>query len=218
MHPKSLQNSIRKVLIVDDHNVFASGLRSMLNNMEHVTVSCIVKSGHCVLPALAKKQPDVLFLDVELPAFSGLELLPKIRKQFPKLIICMLTMHDKKQIIQQARKGKANAFLNKDASSIELHNVIFSSADDPFYVSKTITQRQAAIVVEKHRFHAPVRFSKRELQIIGFMVKGKSNTQMSKLLFVSPETIKSHRKNIFCKLKIHSSAELVKYAVENQML
>ncbi len=209
---------VRKVMIVDDQNIFANGLRTLLESLGNVKVACVVKSGTCVFQALKKHEPDVLFLDLELPGQSGLDVLPKIRKKFPHLYICMLTMHEELEFTRQAKQLGANAYLTKDASSIELKTVLWGEVTDPFILSKYITLKQQALENEEVILKQSIRFSRREREVIRLIVSGKTNGEISRTLFVSAETVKSHRKNIFRKLHINKSCELVKYAMQHNLM
>ncbi len=213
MIPNEKNQIQRRVLIVDDQNIFATGLKSLLLTIDGITVSSIIKSGNCVLSALKKFKPDVLLLDIDLPGKSGLELLPTIRKKHPSLIIAIMTMHMQRDLISKSRTGGANAFLNKDASSIELKSVLFSELDDQFYVSKCLLK----YLKDSPKRPKQIRLTAREQEVVKCICKGMNNEEISGHLFISYETVKTHRKNIFRKLKLSKACELVTYAYENQI-
>ncbi len=211
------ENRAKRVLIVDDQNIFASGLKSLLQAINDVEVVSIIKSGTCVHAALQKFQPDVLLLDLDLPGQNGLQVLKSIRHKFPKLVIAIVTMHTHQKLVRQARDFGANAFLNKDASSIELKSVIFSTPDEPFFTSKCL-EHTLEPKPTSNSCTTKWMLTRRELDVIRLICGGKNNEEISSSLFISIETVKTHRKNIFRKLKLNKASELVRYAYDNALI
>lgn len=208
-----------EIVIVEDQNLFARGFRKILESIEYVEVIYTMESGKGIKEQLEFLKPDVLFLDLNLPGKNGLEILKSIRGAFPNMIIAILTMYEDQLLINKVRENNANAYLSKDASIEELKKVIYASPDDPFYVSKSIHDTKvenAEILADPFKDFAQI--TNRETEIIALIAKGKSTDQISEFLYISPETVKTHRKNIFRKLKLNSAPELVKFAYENNLV
>jgi DNA-binding NarL/FixJ family response regulator len=216
--PKSEKKA--EIVIVDDQRLFAAGLKKILESLENVRVITTIMTGQKIEEKLAILKPNVLFLDLNLPGKNGMEVLKSIRSDYPEMIIAILTMYDNQLLINKAKEYKANAYLTKDATIDELKTVIFTSPGDPFYISQTISngQQKRNKVDLTDSFNDVGLITNREREIIKLIAEGKSTKQISKTLFISVETVKTHRKNIFRKLNLKKASELIKFAYEKHML
>ncbi|MCU4164628.1 response regulator [Carboxylicivirga caseinilyticus] len=215
----NINDSDKKVVIVDDQNLFAEGIAKIVNGLDKVKVIATIDSGENITYQLSILQPDVLFLDLNLPKKNGLEILKEIRGKFPDLIIAILTMYEDAYLIKKIREHKANAFLSKSASIDEIQQVIFSGKEDPFYISKNINEAtNSSFELVEDPFSVSVQITQREKEIIRLIVDGKSTEEISDILIISSETVKSHRKNIFRKLNLSKVTELIKYAYEYKLI
>lgn len=211
--------TVKEVVIVDDQNLFASGFKSILESLGNIKVTAISKSGDDIEELLALLKPDVLFLDLNLPGRNGLEILRSVRSLFPHMIIAILTMYEDPHLVQRVKENKANAYLSKDASHEELQRIIHALPSDDFYVSCCHAGEKAAqSTIVGDSFTNIALVTAREKEIIQLIAEGKSTEQISAMLFVSAETVKTHRKNIFRKLNLKKVPELVKFAYENHLL
>ncbi len=211
--------SVKEVVIVDDQNLFAEGITTIINGIQQVKVTATLENGNKLIEKLDVLRPDVLFLDLNLPGKNGLELLADIRCCFPDLIIAILTMYEDAYLVKKIREGKANAYLTKKASIEELQHVIFSVPSDSFFISESIQVDDAdAFELADDDFTVKAQITQREKEIIRLIVDGKSTEEISEALIISYETVKTHRKNIFRKLQLNKVTELIKYAYEHQLL
>ncbi len=206
-------NAIRKVLIVDDQNLFAVGIQQLLATIKNVVVVGIIDNGERIQEKVEILKPDVLLLDLNLPGKNGFDILKEIRSQFPQLIIAILTMYKEPFLIKKAEELKANAYLTKDVTLSELEEVILGTADLPFYSRYNEEAKKQNPIKEDH-FSNVAQLTSREMEVIHLMLDDKSSDEIAKALFVSKETIKTHRKNIFKKLEIQKLSELIKMAYE----
>lgn len=215
----NINDSDKKVVIVDDQNLFAEGIAKIVNGLDKVKVIATIDSGENITYQLSILQPDVLLLDLNLPKKNGLEILKEIRGKFPDLIIAILTMYEDAYLIKKIREHKANAFLSKSASIEEIQQVIFSGKEDPFYISENINEAtNSNFELVEDPFSVSVQITQREKEIIRLIVDGKSTEEISDILIISSETVKSHRKNIFRKLNLSKVTELIKYAYEYKLI
>lgn len=210
---------MKKVVIVDDQHLFALGFKQLIDQIESVEVVAIYRSGIDIERKLYVDQPDILFLDLNLPKMNGLEILKKIRSSFPKMIIAVLTMYEDTTLINRVRQLNANAYLSKDATIEELQEVIFTSSEQVFYVNKklqNITPQSSSLLDDN--FVDLTQITNREKEIIRLIVAGKSSEEISRELFISFETVKTHRKNIFKKLKLNKVQDLIQFAQNHYLL
>ncbi|WP_439183363.1 response regulator [Carboxylicivirga taeanensis] len=211
--------AFKEVVIVDDQNLFAEGITTIINGIKHVKVTATLDTGEKLTEKLSLLKPDVLFLDLNLPGKNGLEILKAIRSRFPEMIIAILTIYEDAYLVRKIKESKANAYLSKRAGIEELETVIFSAPDSPFYLSEDVqTSQSTAFELANDDFTVKAQITQREKEIIRLIVNGKSTEEISEALIISYETVKSHRKNIFRKLKLNKVTELIKYAYEHQLL
>ena len=209
----------KSIVIVDDQNLFAEGISKIISGIDHVKVIATLDSGENIADKLSILNPDVLFLDLNLPGKNGLEILKDIRFRFPKMVIAILTMYEDAYLIKKIKENRANAYLSKKASINELKQVIFSSTDDPFFTSGNVeSPDNKSFELAEDSFTIKAQITQREKEIIRLIVDGRSTEEISEMLIISYETVKSHRKNIFRKLNLNKVTELIKYAYEHQLL
>nr|WP_321450953.1 response regulator transcription factor [uncultured Carboxylicivirga sp.] len=217
---KGSQTYVNKnIVVVDDQNLFAEGISKIIGGIENVKVMATLDSGENISKKLSILKPDVVFLDLNLPGKNGLEILKEIRNRFPKMVIAILTMYEDAYLIKKIKENRANAYLSKKASIDELKQVIFSSTDDPFFTSGNVeTPDNKTFELAEDSFTIKAQITQREKEIIRLIVDGRSTEEISEMLIISYETVKSHRKNIFRKLNLNKVTELIKYAYEHQLL
>ena len=214
------KNTQRNVVIVDDQNLFAEGFARILEGIPGVSVESIIRDGNDVKEYLEVLQPDVLFLDLNLPGRNGLDVLRSIRDEHPRMIIAILTVYEDQLLINRVREYNANAFLSKDASVEDLEKVIFSTSKDPFFISTSLKNNQSSGSTEifNDSFSIVGLLTTREKEIISLLVQGKSTESISRELYISFNTVKTHKKNIFSKLNLNKVPELVRFAYENNLV
>ena len=217
MRNKLLGN--RRIVIVDDQNLFASGFEKLLENIPKTEVVSVFENGDNLIEYMHILSPHVIFLDLNMPGKNGLELASILRKEFPELIIAVLTMYQDKFLIKRVKELNANAFLSKDATIEDIEKTISLTHDSDFYISESLnscSSENKALPIDS--FIEIALITKRENEIIKLIIDGKSTVQISNIICVSRETVKTHRKNIFKKLNINKVSELVKFAYENSLI
>lgn len=211
------KQNLKSIVIVDDQNLFATGLKQILSALPLVGDVIVLENGNRIKEKLNMCQPDVLFLDLNLPGKNGLDILRDIRSSFSSMVIAILTMYEDQALVKKVKDLKANAYLSKDASIEELSKTISSSVDSPFFVSTSLNFSGVENPLITDSFKEIAQLTTREKEVINYLVKGYSSDQISSALFISKETVKTHRKNIFRKLGLNKLQELIKFAYENNM-
>ncbi|BAO75525.1 response regulator [Winogradskyella sp. PG-2] len=207
VHPK-------KILICEDHQIVIDGLVSIFNNQPDYTVLDYVKNGMDVLPMVKETKPDVLLLDLNLPNKNGLDILKEIKLYNSEIKVIILTMYNKESVVKKVKQYNGNGFLIKNCSSDDLLRALDSVFEsNAFYRGKGVKNN----VVETDGFLEKIKITRREKEIILELVKGNNVPQIAKALFISTYTVETHKKNIFKKLDIHNTIDLVKLVNEKQL-
>lgn len=208
-----------KILVVDDHTIFRSGLRKLLSDEPDMRVDDEARGVGEMLAKLRRATFDVVLLDVSMVGRSGLEAMPSVRAEFPKLPVLLLSMYPAEQYAVVALRAGASGYLTKDAESEELILAIREVASGRRYLSSTAAQRLLLQTVGGSDDQPPHhRLSAREHQIMLMIVQGISLTEIGKQMFISVKTVSSTRTRILQKIGVDSNAELVLYAVRHRIV
>ena len=215
-----------RLLLVDDHLVFLDGLSSLFAMENDLEVIGCATTGTEALAIVNSNAPDVVILDVNMKVSSeendarktGIDLIDPIREMAPNVAIVMLTMHNEGEFIRTAIEKKVEAYVLKDAPGSELITAIRKARKGELFYSQQVTQT----VIEGLRAEmvAPpaVSLTKREVETIRLISEGNSTPEIAEKLFISENTVKSHRKNIYQKSGVKNVAELIRFARENYLL
>ena len=201
-----------KVAIVDDHTVVAEGFERLINASGIAGVIGKAYSASGCMTLLAQSEPDVLLLDFSLPDGNSIDLLPQIKALYPDLKILILTSHSELSIIRRVLDCGASGYIMKNATAEVIIEGIRTVASGERYLCKE-TER-----LLKHADHTTVLLSRREQELLRLIVAGKSNTEIADNMILSLETIKSYRKRLMLKFNASNMAELVRVALEQQLV
>lgn len=209
-----------KVLIVDDHQLFAEGVRSMFNDSDGIKIVAVCANGHTVPSILATVDTDVILMDISMPILDGTETMEVIKKAGFDIPVLMLTMHKTIKHIKKALEQGAQGYILKDASKNELINAItLASKRENYFHPKIHNQIFDYFRGEKKPSPGEIeQLSPREKEIIGYISKGINSREIGKKLFISEFTVKTHRRNIMHKLGVKNTAELIRLVVENDII
>ena len=208
-----------RVLIVDDHDLFRSGLRNLLED-EGVQVIGEAAAGQEALTIVRELAPDVVVMDLNMPGMGGVEATRHISTIAPLTRVLMLTISDQDNDVIDAILAGACGYLLKDSSIQELIQGIRSAAVGESLISPTI----AAKVLQRLRSTSPhtevaetirAELSDREIEVLKLIANGKDNAQIARDLFISPKTVKNHISNILMKLQIENRIQAAVYAVRS---
>ncbi|QIP12687.1 response regulator transcription factor [Spirosoma aureum] len=202
------------VLIADDHQLFSDGLRTLLTTASTCyTVIGQVYDGRDVIPVIHKLQPDLVLLDINLPHRNGIEIARQIRLEFPKVRIVIVTMYSYQKLIEELQTVGVAGYLLKSASPDKLLACLESVISGRPYFDKPIND-QIMNLYETDKFIKQFNLTPRELEIINLIRNSLSTSQIADQLFLSEQTVKTHRKNIYYKLGINKLSELIQFANE----
>ncbi len=200
------------VLLVDDHSLVRRGFRRMLEDEPDMNVVGEASDGAEAIKLAKELKPKVIVMDSALPGTSGLAATRKILERTPEQIILMLSMHSEETLVRQALEAGARGYVLKNAVDLELPAAIRKVAEGQVVLDPQVARR-SSLKGERNG-----GLTTRELEILQFIVDGKSNKEIADQLNLSVNTVSVHRANIMDALGIHKTAELVVYAIRNGLV
>jgi DNA-binding NarL/FixJ family response regulator len=206
-----------KIVICEDHNLTIDGLRVILSVNPKFMVAGHANNSEQLFGLLDEVSPDILIMDINLGKENGLSLLEKVREKSARIRVLILTMYDDPSLVNQAKELKANGYLTKSAGSQELVHALDAIMDDGFYESPSALTKRLNGIKKRDEFIEKMKLTKREVEIISLVGKGKNAETISEQLFLSLHTVRTHKKNIMKKLGLRTTAEMVHYAMENNL-
>ena len=203
-----------RVSIIEDDETIREGYAYLIG----ITPGYKVVSTYPSFEDAAKKihhdDPDVLLLDVELPGISGIDALPKLKKLIPETYILILTVYEQDMLIFRALGNGASGYLTKNTP----HEKIISSIHEVMEGGGPMSAQIARMVIQSFQRNESSPLTRRETEILEQIATGKSRKRIADELFIDLETVKSHIKNIYHKLNVHSKADAIKTAKDNKFI
>jgi two-component system response regulator NreC len=205
-----------RILLADDHKIVRDGLRTLIERQSEMEVVGEAENGRKAVQLTLELVPDVVVMDVTMADLNGIEATRQIHKEQPCIKIIALSMHSDRRFVAGMLKAGASGYLLKDCAFEELASAIHRVVSNRTYLSPGITD----IVVKDYIQESPMKptspfsvLTAREREVLQLLAEGASTKEIAKSLYVSVKTVETHRMQIMDKLRIHSIAELTKYAV-----
>ncbi|MEQ6167030.1 MULTISPECIES: response regulator transcription factor [unclassified Ekhidna] len=199
------------ILIADDHQIVIDGLKLVLSSREDFNVVGEASNGLEVLEFLSQNKADVVVLDINMPEMDGIKCAKKVKSSYPDIKIIILTMYAQKSFIEEIVKIGIDGCLLKNNTGKELSDAIARVTSGKSYYDQIQN-------FSKEEVKQNYTLSDRELEIIRKLGDGMTSSQIASELYISEHTVKTHRKNILRKLDLHSSSELIQYALNNGII
>ncbi|MBI4786904.1 MAG: response regulator transcription factor [Chloroflexi bacterium] len=207
-----------RILIADDHGVLRGGLRALLNAEADMQVIGEAADGHEALRFAAETIPDIVLLDIGMPGLDGIQVTRRMKELLPAGRVLILTLHEDLNLMREAIRAGASGYIIKRAADLELINAVRAISRGEMYVHPAMTQA----LLEELRAPAAepdtAPLTAREVEVLRLIVKGYTNRQIADTLMLSVRTVDNHRANLMGKLNMHSRQELVRYAMEHDLL
>ena len=206
------------VLVIDDHKIVVEGIRSLFEQEDGIRVVRGILNGKDSFDILKTTKVDVALVDIELPDINGIELTKKIRDQFPKVKVIMMSMFDDKLLIENSIKAGANGYLLKETGKREMLKAINRVYSGKSYISDKANDKLLERIASRSssKSHYLMDYvTQREQEIILLILEEKTNAEIAKELFISEDTVKTHRKNIMKKLEVKNVVGLVILAMKH---
>jgi len=204
------------VVLADDHPVVRSGLRMLLEAEQDIEVVAEAGDVDAARRSVLGYKPTVLVLDLNMPGGSSLEAMPSIAEASPATLVVVLTMQDDPAFAREALRAGARGYVLKQSAGTELVQAIRAAADGGTWLNPELGARMAAAPAPATG--PPDDLTDRELDVLRLIALGHTNNEIASQLFLSVRTVETHRAHIQQKLKMSSRAELVRYALDHDLI
>jgi two-component system invasion response regulator UvrY len=206
---------MKKVLIIDDHEVLREGVKRVLGKQPSMPTFGEASSFQEALKLLREQDWDVAVLDISLGDRSGLEILKELKQIRPRLPVLVLTMHSEEQFARRALKAGASGYITKDSPRAELVTAVNKVMSGGRYISAAVAEK---LVFDRDLGRPPHEgLSEREFEVLRLIASGKTVGEIASLLSLSDSTISTYRGRILEKMRMKTNAELTHYAIQNKL-
>jgi DNA-binding NarL/FixJ family response regulator len=206
------------LIVADDHDVVRRGLRALLEGYPGWKVVGEASNGKDAVGVALATKPDVAIVDYGLPLLSGIEAARQIRSRLPTTEVLIFTMHDSESLLREVLEAGARGFLLKsDADEYLIAAVKALSQHKPFFTGRVSEKLVETFLVKSDANTGPL-LTAREKSVLRLIAEGRTNKQMAEVLGLSSKTIESHRATALRKLKLTTTADLIRYAVRNKLV
>jgi two-component system, NarL family, response regulator NreC len=211
-----------RILIADDHAVFRSGLKVLLEKEPDLEVVGETGNGFDTIRAVAETDLDVLLLDVNMPGLSGARVAETVLKDKPHIAIVVLTMHEDEYYLQEFFRLGVRAYVLKKSTGTDVVQAIRAAKKGEQYIDPALAGLVISSYVgrqqKKQKTQRLDLLTPREAEVLTLLAYGHTNAEIAEKLCISERTVESHRNNIMTKMEFKSRAELVRFAIDNGML
>ncbi len=222
-----------RLMLVDDHDIVRTGLRTFLETQEGLQVVAEARSGEEAIQRAVEAQPDIVIMDITMPHMDGLEATRLLKGNLPACHVLALTVHEDKQYLFEMLKSGASGYITKQSAAEELVAAIHTIASGNVYLQPALARwlledyrrllaQMPAAATPTGEERIPGKglevLSERELQVLELLAQGLTNPQIGTRLGISHKTVARHRERIMSKLNLHSSTELVKFAIRTGLV
>ena len=212
-----------KILIADDHPMVAESLGMLLDVQDNLEVIGTVNNGWQALSFVEDNQPDIIIADLQMPLLNGINMTLRVREKFPKIKVILLTMSEEATDIKDGIQAGIHAYIMKSAERPELLKAIEVVSGGQKYFSAKIEKKLSEIPNPENAggrllIDDQVPLTKRELEIVRMILLNKSSNEISDSLFLSLNTVHTHRRNIMKKIGVNNSIGLMQWAIKHDLI
>lgn len=215
-----------KVLLVDDHELIILGVKKILSAVPNIQLVGTASNGEETIDKIKNLQPDIVILDIDIPKISGIDLTEHIQKNFPNTKVILHTSYvDEEHIVKGFELG-ASGYVPKNFKPEDLIDAITAVYQGKRYLKGVVSDifmesffKEKQTKKEKEETPTPEEvLTKREIEVLKLIGQGMTNQEMAEALFISIRTVEVHKANIMKKLNMNTTADLVKYAIKNNII
>ncbi len=207
------------VIFVDDHPVFRKGLKALVADRRQYEVAGEAGSAEAGLELALKVRPRIAVVDLSLPDRSGIELIRELGKRLPNCRALVVSVHSKTDIIADAFQAGARGYVVKDSAEASILAALEAVSQEEYYMDSAVSAQVITNILQRRTRDIQLTDSRyesltaREQEVMALLAQGRSVREIAERLCISQKTVENHRSNIYSKLEIHSSIDLVRFAV-----
>jgi len=211
-----------RILIADDHGIVRKGLRLQLEQHEEFEIVGEATEGREAVRMSEELAPDVVIMDIAMPNLNGIQATAQLVKKNPQIGVIILSMHSDETYLMRTLAAGAKGYLLKESAEVDLDNAVRAVAEGkPFFstsIANTLLQDYMKQLQQRGLQDSYDLLTEREKEVLQLLAEGKSNKEIANMLNLSTNTIETHRTRLMQKLNLHSSAEIVLYAVRKRII
>lgn len=214
-----MESSKIDICVVDDHHIFRKAVCQLVKTFPRIAEVSDAENGLKCLELVAKKQPHVVLLDLEMPEMNGVECAERLTQKYPDVKVIILTMHDNEKSILHMIEIGVHSFLLKNSDPSELERAIYSVVDKDFYhndllVSVLRKSMRNQLKSRRPDFALSLGLTEREQEVLRLICEDKSTKEIASYLNISEKTVHTHKQNIQTKLNVKTTVGMVRSAYE----
>jgi DNA-binding NarL/FixJ family response regulator len=213
-----MTSPIRRIIIVDDHDAIRRGVRQLLETKPYFVVVGEAADGRTGLELAKETRPDIAILDYSIPEMNGLDLSHALKREFPRIEILLYTMHDREDIVMDVLHAGVRGFVLKSETEEHLLAALNALSIHRPYFSGAISDALLDQFLESKPRSLASSLTHREHEVVQQVAEGRINKEIAWRLNISVKTVETHRASAMRKLKLRTTADLVRYAVRNQLI
>ncbi len=210
-----------RIVMADDHAMFRSGLRALIESEDDIEIVAEAESGWEVLEILDKTDFDILVLDISMPGLSGSAIAEKALEKRPELLIIILTMYDDEHYVQEFFRLGVRGYVLKKSTGTDLIQAIKAVYRGESYIDPALVESIISPYVGKSaakKSGQMDRLSQREIEVCRLLALGYSHSKAAEKLCISRRTVEAHRAHIMTKLGLKDRVDLVHFALDNNLM
>jgi DNA-binding NarL/FixJ family response regulator len=217
MPPENRTSGRPRVLLADDHQMLLDALKRVVE--PRCEVVGMVSDGRALLAAAPKLQPDIVVLDIAMPQLNGLDAARHLKPAMPKLKLIFMTMNEDPELVGEAFRAGASAFLLKQAAAFELLDAIEKVLKGGSYVTPSAAGGQANISLRDPKPRTRVAEpTPRQREVIQLLAEGRSMKEVASILQITKRTVAAHKYAVMDLLQLKTNADLVQYAIKRKII
>ncbi len=209
-----------RLVLADDHVIIRQGMKRLIEDMDGLEVVGEASNGIELIEILPESRPDMVILDVSMPKKNGIVTTKEIKRDFPEVKVLIMTMHKSREYLDASLSAGADGYMLKEDSDIELLSAINTIKKGDRYVNGNLAIELAEQLINNQGDEGPALeiLSRREVEILTLLAQGRKNGDIAVRLCISKRTVEGHRAKIMKKLNMKKIADLVRYAIQKNLL
>ncbi|HUM50392.1 MAG TPA: response regulator transcription factor [Chitinophagales bacterium] len=212
------------VFVVDDHQIFLDGIVSLLDDELNIKIAGTAHNGKIAIEKIKNTKVDVVLMDINMPEMDGIEATKQLKLLYPTIKILMLTMHSEPRFIKECLEVGAKGYVLKNISKDDLIKAIETVYQDKSYLDTETQEKLISSMSNtdeedtRNYDELAAQITQRELEILQLIALGLTSQDIATKLFISKNTVETHRKNMLAKLNVNNTAGLLKIAYKKGLV